>query len=349
MEAERLESYPEAFAKLQANRTYTKKALVRDVFGLIFKDETPTYAVRSDFLRNLFGLELVSSTKVAIYGINALRETETDIFTPTTIAIEIGQAYDKRDEYTWLRSLAKMIARYEVRTRLMLYLLGKGGYHLVFPNGEFFGYRSSSAEILGTEGKVALFSDVDHGFNEMLQTHRWNALGPWWTEEIRAGGLEIAHDFVFAGLRDLKPSTAKLNSRIKISLFLMKYLGILESQASEWLVNPIRATDILGEEIAQDFVKIEFDHSPIRLLHDWQGALQDELGFVVVANLVQRWAEFKSLPISQAESEFDTWMRQQIYDGRVHILDTHAGQPRLGRGLYGDDTTRKIRFEIVEE
>jgi hypothetical protein len=41
-------------------------------------------------------------------------------------------------------------------------------------------------------------------------------------------------------------------------------------------------------------------------------------------------------------------MRHQIYQGRVRILETHAGQPRLGRGLFGDDMARKIRFDLIE-
>jgi hypothetical protein len=77
--------------------------------------------------------------------------------------------------------------------------------------------------------------------------------------------------------------------------------------------------------------------------------VHDELGFVVVADLVHQWAEYKSVSLSQAESEFDDWMRQQIYNGRIHILKSHPGQPRLGRGLFGDDNVRKIIIEISEE
>jgi len=350
MEAERLESYPEAFAKLKLDKCYTKDSLV-EAFGLIYKDDnTSLHPVRSDFLRNFYGLEINNTTKVSIRGINALEEIELGVYRPTAEAIDIGQAYLQRDETRWATGLAKMIARYEVRTRLFLYLLGKAGGRLAFPHGEFFGFRSGSAEVFfPNEKKVALFADSARGFNELLQTYHWNALGPFWAEEIQKNGLEITLDFTFEGLREPSPSTNKLNSRLKSSLFLMKYLGILECQAGEWIINPLQATTILGEAIAQDFVKIEFDHSPLHQLTSWQNALQDITGFVVVSDLVQRWAQSKSLPIPQAESEFDAWIRQQIYHGRVRILAIHAGQPRLGRGLYGDENARKIRFEISEK
>lgn len=68
----------------------------------------------------------------------------------------------------------------------------------------------------------------------------------------------------------------------------------------------------------------------------------------MVSDLVQRWGEYKVLNITEAEKDFDDWMRHQIYQGRVRILETHAGQPRLGRGLFGDDTARKIRFDTIE-
>jgi len=83
-------------------------------------------------------------------------------------------------------------------------------------------------------------------------------------------------------------------------------------------------------------------------LREWQATLKDEVGFVIVADLVEQWKEYQMLSTAQAEVEFDAWMRQQVYHGRVRILETHSGQPRLGRGLFGDDTARKIRFEVME-
>jgi len=350
MEAERLETFPEAFAKLAAGQAYTKEELVK-LFGLIYRyGDKSSHPVRSDFLRNFYGLEIISPTKVGIRGVNALKEVESGIYRPTQAAIAIGQAYRDRDQALWMPALAQLIARYEVRTRLMLYLLGKGGGRLTFPKDEFFGPRSGGAQVaLANRTSVALFVEQARGFNELLQNYRWQALGPFWTEEITNKGYEIAHDFCFEGLRDLQPSANKLNSRLKCSLFLFKYLDILINQGGEWVVNPSQATSILGEEIAQDFVTAEFDRSPLQRLQDWQAELKDSLGFVVIADLVERWGAYKLLPLSQAEAEFDAWIRQQIYHGRLRILETHAGQPRLGRGLFGDETARKIRFEIIEE
>jgi len=349
MEAERLETFPEAFTKLAAGQTYSKEELVI-LYGLIYRgDDKSSHPVRSDFLRNFYGLEIISSTKVGIHGINALEEVEPGIYRPTQAAIAIGQAYRERDQALWMPALAQLIARYEVRTRLMLYLLGKGGGRLTFPKDEFFGPRSGGAQVtLANGASVALFVEQARGFNELLQKYRWQALGPFWTEEITNKGYEIAHDFCFEGLRDPQPSANKLNSRIKCSLFLFKYLDVLISQGGEWILNPGQATTVLGEEIAQDFVNIEFDHSPLQRLQTWQTELKDTLGFVVIADLVKRWAEYKLLPISQAEVEFDAWVRQQIYHARIRVLEPHAGQPRLGRGLFGDETARKIRFEIIE-
>jgi len=353
MEAERLESYPEAFARLQADQMYTKEMLIKEVFGLVYNENgNPNHPVRSDFMRNLFGLEIAGPEKVSIRGINALREIEPKVFAPTPMALEIGQAYLRRDEPAWLQGLAKMIARYEVRTRLMLYLLGKGEGYLVFPNEEFFGFGSSHAELLQSENKIELFAECAKAFNALLQEHRSVALGRWWTDAIYAEGLEIAPEYVFEGLRDPAPPTNKLNSRLKISLFVMKYLGIIQSQGGEWTVNPIRILEVLGPEITQDFVpvdEISLPLTPFEWIKAWQSSAQDEAGFIVVNALVRQWAGRKKIPLPQAETELDAWMREQSYHSRVRIIAMHPGQPRLGRGLYGDYGARKIKFEIIEQ
>ena len=305
--------------------------------------------VRGDLMNNFYGLEKISPTKISIRGINALKEIRPRIYSPTQYVLNIGEAYRNKDHSGWLHGFAQMLARYEVRTRLMLYMLGIGGYTLSFLDDKFFGSRSNRAKLTGQSGDIYPFTEDSRGFNELLQVHRWISLGPWWNNEIHVLGLEVAQDFVFEGLREPKPPTNKLSGRLKNSLFLMKHLGIIENQAGEWVLNPVQATSILGEEIAQDFVRTEVNHSPIQYLKNWLEVLQDELDFVVVADLVQRWAEYKSLSLVRAESEFDDWMRQQIYHGSIHILKGHPGQPRLGRGLFGDDNMRKIIIEISEE
>jgi hypothetical protein len=131
----------------------------------------------------------------------------------------------------------------------------------------------------------------------------------------------------------------------------MKYLGILENRAGEWVVNHSRAIEILGIEIAQDFVHINMSSiplSPMQWIKEWQPSTQDEIGFIVVSDLVNQWAKQMDVSATQAESEVDSWMREQIYYGRIRITEMHTGQPRLGRGLYGDDNARKIKFEIIE-
>lgn len=346
MEAERIESYPEAFSKLIPDAVYTKKTLAADALGLISKESGKF--VRGDFLYNLFGLEIASEEKILIRGINALQEVSPNLYKPSARAIAIGQAYAQKDTTSWLHGFTKMVACYEIRTRLLLYLLGKGGGILSFPGGEFFGSRSSHAILSGIGSDIALFADNYKQFNQLLQECRWVALGSWWESEIRKCDLQIDQNFCFVGLREITPPTNWLNTRLKISLFLMKHLGILESRAGGWAVNPVQATTILGEEIAQDFVEVEFDRTPLQRLQEWQTTLKDEVGFVIVADLVERWKEYQILSTAQAEVEFDAWMRQQVYHGRVRIQETHAGQPRLGRGLFGDDTARKIRFEVTE-
>ena len=178
MEAERLESYPEAFSKLQYDRIYTKKTLATEAIGLI--ETEPGKFMRGDFLSNFYGLEVANEDKILIRGINALHEISKGQYTPSPQAIEIGRAFVNKDKTAWLHGLAKLVACYEIRTRLLLYLLGKAGGILFFPGGDFFGSRSSHAILSGVGADISLFADNSKQFNELLQEYRWIALGSWW-------------------------------------------------------------------------------------------------------------------------------------------------------------------------
>src|SRR3990172_6808413 len=75
MEAERLETYPEAFSRLQEDRIYKRAELAKEVFRVIY-DEKNHQVVRGDNLRNCFGLEFLNEKIAVIHGINAVRQVQ---------------------------------------------------------------------------------------------------------------------------------------------------------------------------------------------------------------------------------------------------------------------------------
>jgi hypothetical protein len=351
-EAERIQTYPQAFANLTAGRVYTKRDIATDVFGLVYKDGEASKPVRGNQIENCFGMEVISGEKVVVRGINALRQVGSDQFEASEAALAIGQAYTRNpdDEHSWAIPLAREMARYEVRTRLLLYLLGRGEWSLSFTTPEFYAFPSVSATLVREDESLALFGNNGQVFNRLLHEHRRVALGPWWEAEFAQAGYALSEEFHFEGIRGGPPSTNKLNSNLKSSLFLMKYLGVLESCHGGWVINNNQAAAVLGEAIARDSVETpdtEQAESPLASLKHLVDELQDGAGLIVVSDLAWRWTARNHVPPREAEAAFDQFMRQQIYEGTIRVVARHQGQPRHGRGLFGDGNARKIKLEFT--
>ena len=351
-EAERIQTYPEAFVRLEETRSYSKKQLATDVFELVYSQHNKSRPVRGDQINNLFGVEKISDKKVVIRGINLLHKLNNKHYYATDEAIEIGKCY-QTDMYgeKWAILLAKQIARYEVRTRLVLHLLGICGWSIVFPSSDFFAHPSSKALLIRDGEMISIFANKSEAFNQLLQEHRQVALGPWWLAEIECLGFDGDNDFEFEGVKEGPPATNKLNSNIKSSLFLMKYLGVIVPHGDGWRLSGEQAIKIFGNAIAADFTDVELStsvRSPFIVLMETALELQDHEGFVVVSHLARDWASRIQIPNYSAALELDDFMREQMYTGKIKILERNQGQPRHGRGLFGEEQSRKIKLFFAQ-
>ncbi len=245
--------------------------------------------------------------------------------------------------------MARQIARFEVRTRLMLYLLGKEGFHLIFKTSEFFALPPIQAKLIRDNEVIEPFSNNGIAFNNLLQKYSGVALGSFWKQELKEAGYAIADDFIFEGIRSGTPSANWLHSNIKGSLFLMKYLGVLENDGDGWGLHSGNTLEILGETIAREFTdisKIRQDATPLLILKKLIAQMQDNEGFVIVSRLAQAWAARTGVPSHSASETVDRFIREQTYKDSIRISARHQGPPRHGRGLCGDDSARKIKIEF---
>ncbi len=104
-EAERIQTWPEAFANLEQGRTYTRKELAEKVFRLFYKAPESKRLVRGDQMNNCFGFRPVSDDKAVIHGVNVIRETNRDRYRPSQDALTIGKAWLKGETEKNGRSL----------------------------------------------------------------------------------------------------------------------------------------------------------------------------------------------------------------------------------------------------
>lgn len=349
-EAERIQTYPEALAGLVEGRAYSKYEIATEIFRLIYVEERKGKAVREHQILNCFGMDASRPGKVAIRGINCLRQIGKDQYEATEEALRIGEAYRDRDEIAWATLLARQVARYEIRTRLILYLIGDGGWRLEFDRPDFFALPSINARLVRDGEMIALFQNQSKAFNRLLQENARISLGPWWKAELAQAGYLLADDFCFQGMREQAPPVNKLNSNIKPGLFLMKYLGVLQSHRGGWIVSGDKAVEVLGKAIANDFVTaggLESQKSELSILRELVESSQDSERFVVVSQIARNWATQNRIPIYEAEEAFDRFVREQLYKGNLRVVERHQGQPRHGRGLFGDSGARKIKLELL--
>ncbi len=348
-EAERIQTYPEAFSRLEEGRTYTRRQVATELFELVYPDKKGR-ALREDQISNCFGLDRSPSGKVVLRGINCLRMVEPGRFVATPEALAIGRAYRAHnDEMAWAVPLARQIARYEVRTRLLLYLLGRGGRWLTFRQAGFFSQPTVATCLEGEGESVALFQNKGEAFNRLLQEHWQVAIGPWWRAELSGAGYEIGESLQLEGIRSGPPATNKLNSNIKGGLFLMKYLGLLTYQTGGWALRTDRTIEVLGEDIASDLVGFagpELAEAPLSALRSIVAERANVEGFVAASQVAREWAARNRIPLYRADEAFDEFMRLEIHKGTVSLVGRHAGQLRHGRGLFGDAEARLIKLEF---
>lgn len=365
-EAERLQTYPQGLARVKPDRTYTRREIGEMLFDLAYVRGCKP--LRENVLTNCFGAEQVAQDKLVIRGVNLFRSnlppreqpvtrpgeppryfTAEDPWQPTEEALALGAAYRTDPEgEDWLILLARQLARYEVRTRLMLHLLGREAWSLRFVEEGFFSTPSIEARLVGADSNIALFANDGSEFNHLLEEHIGVSLGPWWRQEIQSLGYELADDFLLQGAMNRLPSTNMLNSALKTALWVFHTLEIIVEEAEGWVVDLNRAVGVLGREISRELLRASHQVlTPLSALRQMAESQVDPQGFLVVSNLVEGWGSLLGIPMPERETAFDRFLREKLYTEEVRVLARHPGQPRLGRGLFGDDNARKIQLEIV--
>lgn len=369
-EAERIQTYPQALARLMKHPELhlgaTRRQIGEHLFQLAYvKGRKP---LRENVLTNCFGVVRIAEDKLGIRGINLFQrkkpaqrrrlvgsglvhwETKDDLWLPTASAVALGQAYDDEPKgLLWQQLLAEQLGRYEVRTRLLLGLLAEGR-RLVFAGDGFFAGKNRLVQLVGKAESILLFANDGVAFNTLLAERISTALGPWWRTEITQYGYSLTPDFTLEGVHNGPPTVLQLSYKLRNSLLVFKNLGILIEQDDGWGVDAGAAAHHLSAELVSDLTGRAIPtvvRSPYEALCRAVEELADEIGFVVTAQLAKRWSELQSMsPDAEANQRFDDFIRRCLYQGIVRVVDSHPGQPRMGRGLLGNEDQRRIRLTI---
>jgi hypothetical protein len=347
-EAARVQEYPEALARGVAERGYTRSEIERELFDVAptmrFQHGSPRGS-RTDGIVNLYGLER-SRDRWRLNGIGLL-DRHAGRATLTADGLRLGALYREEPRGdAWARELARLIAQREPRTRLILWLMLRGAE-----------LRAGSSDAdarfpielrLPDAGVLAIRWTGSDDFNRLLQAHATELLGAHWARVL---GPEAGRTVVWEGVEhERPPSTNGLSTALRRSLGLLQHLGVFEGSAGSWLLSQAQLGRTLGGDIAPS-LGVESaapmppgdDEAFARALSD----CADAEGFLVVSRLSDRFGELLDVPIEDRPAVFDSYVRAAMYHDRLRVLDRHPGQPRMGRGLFGEPTARRIRIELA--
>jgi len=185
-------------------------------------------------------------------------------------------------------------------------------------------------------------------FNNLLTDNADLALGPFWQKEISKLGMEGS--IIWEGVHGDQPSTNDLPTALKKTLLLLNHLDLFDIENDIWMLSEARFASIIGSEVADSFGIAEMMETGAKDEYKaFAKALQETVDpekFVVVNRLANRFGEILGFPENERVDLLDRFVRRAMYNDILKILEKHRGQPRMGRGLFGDLEYRRVKFEF---
>jgi hypothetical protein len=344
----RIQEYPAAMARAKGGRQYSRVEVERELFDIVptlaYKGGAPR-GRRTDGIINTYGIER-SGERYRINGIDFLRRHE-DGLRATPAGIALGQAYrEDPGGDGWAKLLARQLLLREPRTRLLVGLLAKGFRMEVNVDGTT---PSGALAVVNETGeRIPIPQRNCSAFNDLLAAEAEMALGPHWRTDLN--DLGATGRVVWEGVQGGKPSTNDLPTALKKALAVLFFIRLFDGDSETWVVDPGRLTEVVGNEVASSFGLAGSVESPrLSANQAFAKALEatlDAQGFAVVSQLADQFGQLLGVPHEERAKVLDSFVRTAIYHERLRILAHHAGQPRMGRGLFGENDRRRVKFDI---
>jgi hypothetical protein len=345
----RIQEYPEAASRTQAHRVYSRTELEREVFDIAatmaFKGGAPR-GKGTDGIINSYGLER-SGARYRINGINLFEQLPKGV-RATSECLELGAAYRDADtDKDWARRLAHQLLRREPRTRLVIGL-GLRGWRLDVDAEA--GIPSGALSLTSPTGETLAVAQRNcDGFNALLADNAELALGPAWRADLTAQGA--TGPVAWEGVQDGSPSTSDLPIALKKALAVFLHIGAFDGGPSSWELDGGGLAEALGIDDLAPFgfedmssrAALTDDEAFARAVRDCAGAD----GFVIVSQLADRFGDLLHVPAQDRAAVLDSFARTAMYHEHLRVLDRHPGQPRMGRGLFGEPGSRRIRLDFT--
>lgn len=348
-EPTRYQEYPEALARAEEGRVYTRQEIEQELFDitptLTFKKDGKPRGRRTDGIVNAMGFERFGQ-RLCVNGLDLIRKTDHG-FVVSEAGLELGNTYKNSAESDeWLYLLAKNLLLREPRTRLLIGLMLKGWLLQV---DVFNKFPKSQMSFIGPEqARLDITSKDCLQFNALLFDHAELALGPLWIGELSEYGLSLPIEW--CGIRVDQPSIKDLSSAIKKSFGLLFYIGIFSDEGNGWAVDTDHVGRMLGHDVLESFGVAATGgqgKSKDELFLEALRQTMDGEGYAIASALADKFGELCQTPVEERDEALDQFAREAMYDDRLVIEAYHTGQPRMGRGLFGDSNCRRLKIEFT--
>jgi len=359
--------YPFYLAEADPNREYTRD----EVYTVIFKTPTgPTTRTKYDWVSTVFGIEVdVDEREVVIDGIGLIEKVDDDHYRLTEAAVELGQSYacDPGGQ-GWRLTFAEILARFDVRTRTVLYHMGILGYGLYFPddptlNG--FGTKMIHAQLVSRGETIPFLAEVSETkrtpegrtkvFNQLMDRYRLEALGPFLMGKIEERGLDLSAGvefqggkFTFQGRTKVfpEPSTNDLHLYLKQSLSLFVDVGVLihDPARRAWSVDYRCANEVFSPGVSADLFTDRRDELFYAVLRKTYAKLADQEGLAHVRLLRDQVCDALDVAAGQRIGYFNRQVARLLGEGRVSIGKTLGWHGSATEALFGDRSKEYVEL-----
>lgn len=349
-EQTRYQEYPEALARAEAGRVYTRQEIERKLFDirptLTFKKDGKPRGRGVDGIVNAMGYERFGE-RLCVNGLDFIRKTDTG-FLVSDSGLELGRLYQEaEDKSQWLNFLARQLLLREPRTRLLIGLILQGWVLKTAVSNRF--PKGQMTLVNPDEEQLAITARGCQQFNTLLERHGEMALGPIWIEALQSEGLRFPVEW--CGVRVDQPSVNYISSALRKSLGLLFYIGVFQGSDNAWRLAQARIVSQLGAEVLGSFgideVVETMKPSGDEVFCNALAANIDQEGYVIVRVLAEAFGNACHIPQAERDSALDHFIREAMYADRLTIVAAHAGQPRMGRGLFGDNNYRRIKIDFI--
>ena len=359
--------YPFYLAEADPDREYTRD----EVYTVVFKTPTgPTTKAKYDWVNAAFGIEVdADEREVVVDGIGLIKKTDNDRYRLTEAAIKLGRSYAQDPGgQGWRFTFAEILAKFDVRTRVVLYHLGILGYGLYFPDdptSNGFGKKMSHAQLVSRGETVPFLTKIPEDeqmpggrtkiFNQLLDRYRLEVFGSFLAQKVEAEGLDLSAGIEYQGGKSIfrgrkriypEPSTNDLHLYLKQSLSLFMDTGVLtyDPARNAWSVDYRRASEIFCPEVTADLFTDPRDELFYEALRNTYAVLADQEGLAHVRLLRDRVCDTLDVPAGQRISYFNRQVARLLSEGRLSIGQTLGWHGSDTDALFGDRSKEYVKL-----